>query len=178
MAKPGRTAWRLAQFLRLVTQSGALYFPDHRREFRASNPQRIHRWKKLWGTPKRLNDEENAAAFDEFADALGTQPHAQQKFLKTFGVPKAPFGNRFFLDDAVYKNWDIRLATLLPPDATYMLRWSCLRFAGCAGGPSAKGRDANIVVDDGTRPARLSVSGRASVVLLSPKCGGASLGAD
>jgi hypothetical protein len=79
---------------------------------------RVDRWKKLWGTPKKLTDDENAAAFDEFADAL-VPSHMHKKFLKTFGVPKAQFGNRFFVDEAHYKNWDIKLATLLPPAITH-----------------------------------------------------------
>src|SRR5450755_184742 len=76
---------------------------------------RVDRWKKLWGTPKSLDADATAAAFDEFADAF-VPSHMHKKFLKTFGVPKAHFGNRFFLDDVAFKNWDTRLAALLPPD--------------------------------------------------------------
>lgn len=72
---------------------------------------RVERWKKLWGTPRRLDDVATDAAFEEFADAL-VPSHMHKLFLKTFGVPKAQFGNRYFNDDASYQNWDTRLTTL------------------------------------------------------------------
>ena len=33
-------------------------------------------------------------------------------FLRTFGVPKAAFGNRFFLDGSAYHEWDTRISAL------------------------------------------------------------------
>jgi hypothetical protein len=32
-------------------------------------------------------------------------------FLKSFGVPKAKFGNRFFMEDATYRNWDMQISS-------------------------------------------------------------------
>jgi hypothetical protein len=72
---------------------------------------RVERWKKLWGTPHRLDDVATDAAFDEFAEAL-VPSHMHKLFLKSFGQTRAQFGNRFFNDDASYQNWDTRLATL------------------------------------------------------------------
>lgn len=80
---------------------------------------RVDRWKKLWGTPKTLSADETAEAFDEFEEAF-VPSHMHKKFLKTFGVPKAQFGNRFFLDDVVFRNWDSKLAVLLSPDVTHV----------------------------------------------------------
>lgn len=73
---------------------------------------RIPRWKKLWATPRPLGDEETDAAFDAFADAL-VPSHMHKRFLKTFGVPKAAFGNRFFVDEAVYHDWSTKLSVLV-----------------------------------------------------------------
>lgn len=72
---------------------------------------RVERWKKLWGTPRRLDADATDAAFEEFEAAL-VPSHMHKLFLKSFGVPKAQFGNRFFNDDASYQNWDTRLAIL------------------------------------------------------------------
>jgi hypothetical protein len=80
---------------------------------------RVDRWKKLWGTPKALNADETAVEFDEFEEAF-VPSHMHKKFLKTFGVPKAQFGNRFFNDDVVFRNWDTKLATLLPPEVKHV----------------------------------------------------------
>lgn len=76
---------------------------------------RVDRWKKLWGTPRRLSVQETEDAFDEFADAF-VPSHMHKRFLKTFGVPKASFGNRFFLDDVTFRNWNTRLNQILPGD--------------------------------------------------------------
>lgn len=76
---------------------------------------RIDRWKKLWGTPRPLSVAETEDAFDEFREAF-VPGHMHKRFLKTFGVPKAAFGNRFFSDDAVYRDWDTRFSSLLPPE--------------------------------------------------------------
>ena len=82
---------------------------------RPTPDNRVERWKKLWGTPKALTDRETEDAFDEFRKAF-VPGHMHKRFLKTFGVPKAAFGNRFFLDDAVFWNWDTRLDQMLPSD--------------------------------------------------------------
>jgi len=73
---------------------------------------RVDRWKKLWATPRKLGDAETEAAFEEFQDAL-VPSHMHKMFLKIFGAPKAQFGNRFFVDEAVFRNWDTRLTALV-----------------------------------------------------------------
>jgi len=76
-----------------------------------SPENRLENWKKLWATPKKLTEHETDDAFDEFADAL-VPGHMHKLFLKSFGVPKAQFGNRFFVDEAFFQNWDTRLSTM------------------------------------------------------------------
>ena len=73
---------------------------------------RIERWKKLWATPRKLTTEETELAFEEFADGL-VPSHMHKLFLKSFGVPKAQFGNRFFKDGASYLSWDTRLSSIV-----------------------------------------------------------------
>lgn len=76
------------------------------------SPENIaDRWKKLWATPKRLDDATTDALFEEFQDQF-VPSHMHRQFLKFFGTPKASFGNRFFVDDAVYKTWETRLSLL------------------------------------------------------------------
>lgn len=82
---------------------------------RPTPPGRVDRWKKLWGTPRPLDDASVEDAFDEFRDAF-VPSHMHKRFLKIFGVPKAAFGNRFFSDEASFRNWDTRLNQLLPTD--------------------------------------------------------------
>ncbi len=82
---------------------------------RPTPDNRVERWKKLWGTPKPLGERETEDAFDEFRDAF-VPGHMHKQFLKTFGVPKAAFGNRFFLDDVTFWNWNTRLDQMLPSD--------------------------------------------------------------
>ena len=72
---------------------------------------RVERWKKMWGTPRRLDEEETDAAFEEFEENLVPR-HMHKLFLKSFGQPKAQFGNRFFADEATYQSWDTRLSAL------------------------------------------------------------------
>ncbi|MGV3614969.1 MAG: hypothetical protein ACO1SV_06500 [Fimbriimonas sp.] len=72
---------------------------------------RLERWKKLWGGVRRLEATETDDAFDEFADNL-VPSHMHKLFLKSFGQPKAQFGNRFFVDEATYQNWDTKLSML------------------------------------------------------------------
>jgi hypothetical protein len=81
----------------------------------ATPPNRIERWKKMWGTPKRLDAAETDAEFEAFQDAF-VPSHMHKIFLKTFGVPKAAFNNRFFVDEAVFRSWDTKLSTLLRSD--------------------------------------------------------------
>ena len=80
-------------------------------------PGRIDRWKKLWGTPRPLTVRETEDTFDEFREAF-VPGHMHKRFLKTFGVPKAGFGNRFFVDEASFRNWDTRLNQILPAETT------------------------------------------------------------
>ena len=79
---------------------------------RPTPDNRVERWKKLWGTPRLLDDAATNDAFDEFREAF-VPGHMHKRFLKTFGVPKAAFGNRFFMDDVSFRNWDTRLDQLL-----------------------------------------------------------------
>jgi hypothetical protein len=139
-------------------------------------PDRVDRWKKLWGAPKRLNDDENAAAFDEFADAL-VPSHMHKKFLKTFGVPKAQFGNRFFVDDAHYKNWDTKLASLLPPDVTHVEVVVLYGSPDALEGHKMRGETRrtlrDIVIDDWQAACSIARAGRTSVyIFVEPKMRG------
>ncbi len=81
--------------------------------------QRVDRWKKLWATPRLLDDTETELAFEEFQAAF-VPSHMHKRFMKIFGVPKAVFGNRFFMEDAVYHKWDSRLAVLGAHHATHV----------------------------------------------------------
>lgn len=76
---------------------------------------RVDRWKKLWGTPRPMSVQETEDAFDEFRDAF-VPSHMHKRFLKTFGVPKAAFGNRYFVDESSFRNWNTRLNQILPAD--------------------------------------------------------------
>ncbi|RYG34605.1 hypothetical protein EON81_15115 [bacterium] len=73
---------------------------------------RVERWKKLWSSPKLLDADATDAAFEEFEEAI-VPSHMHKMFLKSFGVPKAQFGNRFFSDDVEYTNWDARLEKIV-----------------------------------------------------------------
>jgi len=70
----------------------------------------VERWKKLWATPRLLDVSLTDAAFEEFQEAF-VPGHMHKYFLKSFGVPKAQFGNRFFMEDAQYRSWDMRLSS-------------------------------------------------------------------
>src|SRR5258707_1707000 len=76
-----------------------------------SPENRVERWKKLWATPKLLDDAKTEAAFEEFRTAF-VPSHMHKKFLQFFGVPKAQFGNRFFKEDAIFQDWDTKLSSL------------------------------------------------------------------
>ena len=84
---------------------------------RPTPPGRTDRWKKLWGTPRPLTTAETEDAFDEFREAF-VPSHMHKRFLKTFGVPKAAFGNRYFVDEASFRNWNTRLNQILPAEVT------------------------------------------------------------
>lgn len=73
---------------------------------------RVEKWKKLWATPKLLDDETVDDAFDEFV-AEFVPGHMKKSFLKTFGVPKAGFGNRFFVDGSAYHKWDTKISAIV-----------------------------------------------------------------
>lgn len=75
---------------------------------------RVDRWKKLWSSPRPLSDNETEAAFDEFRDAL-VPGHMHKQFMRTFGVYKAAFGNRFFVDEVAFREWETRFSSLLAP---------------------------------------------------------------
>ena len=70
---------------------------------------RVERWKKLWATPKLLDAATTDAAYEEFQNEF-VPGHMHKYFLKSFGVPKAQFGNRFFMEDAQYRNWDMKIS--------------------------------------------------------------------
>ena len=65
---------------------------------------RVETWKKLWSAPAELDDSAAEAAFEELTHAL-VPGHMQGRFVKRFGVPKERFGNRFFAEGAVFRNW-------------------------------------------------------------------------
>jgi hypothetical protein len=69
----------------------------------------------MWGTPRPMTEAQVNDAFDEFREAF-VPGHMHKRFLKTFGVPKASFGNRFFSDDAKFWNWLSRLNQILPTE--------------------------------------------------------------
>ncbi|CAN5399169.1 hypothetical protein BH11ARM2_BH11ARM2_11000 [soil metagenome] len=75
-------------------------------------PDRIDRWKKLWGTPRKMDAAATDVAFEEFQDALVPR-HMHKLFLKQFGTPKVKFGNRFFVDEVEFLKWETRLETLV-----------------------------------------------------------------
>src|SRR5947209_19571868 len=75
---------------------------------RITPENRIERWKKLWGTPRLLDDDETTAAFEEFHDAF-VPSHMRKKFLQFFGVARAQFGNRFFMEKAAFYDWNTKL---------------------------------------------------------------------
>lgn len=81
-------------------------------------PDRVEKWKKLWGTPRLLDDEATEAAFDDFVTTFVPR-NMHKMFLRTFGNPKGKFGNRFFAEAAVFQNWDIRISQLIDDAATH-----------------------------------------------------------
>lgn len=78
---------------------------------RPTPDNRVDRWKKLWATPRLLDDAATDEAFDEFAEAL-VPSHMHKMFLKQFGTPKSQFGNRFFVDGVSFQNWETRFSIL------------------------------------------------------------------
>lgn len=72
---------------------------------------RVPRWKKNWATPRLLDEDEATAAFEEFQEQF-IPSRMNKKFLQFFGNSRAQFGNRFFMDDAVYHSWDTSFVRL------------------------------------------------------------------
>jgi hypothetical protein len=68
-------------------------------------------WKRLWAAPIELNDAATEATFEELTEAL-VPGHMQGRFVKRFGVPRERFGNRFFVEGAVFRDWSTRLTEL------------------------------------------------------------------
>lgn len=79
---------------------------------------RVDLWKKKWGTSRLLSDNEATAAFDEFVAAF-IPGHMEKRFLKTFGVYRAKFGNRFFKEEAVYHTFSEVLSRLMSTESTH-----------------------------------------------------------
>jgi hypothetical protein len=77
----------------------------------ATPANRLESWKKLWATPRQLSDEETESAFEQFQDAL-VPSHMRKRFVKSFGVPKAVFGNRYFGDGAGFHGWETKMSSL------------------------------------------------------------------
>jgi hypothetical protein len=74
---------------------------------------RLPFWKKLWATPRLLDQEATDSAFDEFQEGLIPR-HMHKIFLKSFGAKKDQLNNRFFVDEATFQSWDSKLQELLP----------------------------------------------------------------
>ncbi len=72
---------------------------------------RLEVWAKLWAKPIKLDDETTEGVFEEFMEGL-VPARIHKKFLQFFGTPRAAFGNRFFMDDAVFHNWDTKMSDL------------------------------------------------------------------
>lgn len=80
---------------------------------------RPDRWKARWGGLRQVPDEETTAAFEAFCEAF-VPSHIRGRFIKTFGVPKAGFGNRYFHDDASFKVLPTRMTDFFAPEATHV----------------------------------------------------------
>lgn len=89
------------------------------KEIRATPEGRPEKWKKLWGTSRALDDEAANDAFEEFIENF-VPSHMHKRFFKTFGVPRASFGNRFFADGAKWHPLDVRLSSLILPGETHV----------------------------------------------------------
>lgn len=79
---------------------------------------RLASWKRFWATPRLLTEVEADAAFEEFVEVF-VPGHMEKKFRQFFGTPRAKFGNRFFLDDAVFYTLERTLASLGIKEATH-----------------------------------------------------------
>ncbi len=79
---------------------------------------RLERWKKLWATPRLMEEAETDAAFETFVEGM-VPGHMHKRFLKFFGVPKTHFGNRFFGEGSVYHDWDTRISSLAGFESTH-----------------------------------------------------------
>lgn len=74
-------------------------------------PDRIGKWGPLWAKPKLLDSAATEAAYEEFVEGF-VPSRMHNLFLRTFGVKKAIFGNRFFMEDAIYHDWNVKLSDL------------------------------------------------------------------
>jgi len=98
-----------------------------------------------------------------------------KKFLQFFGTPRAAFGNRFFKDDAIYHDWNMKMSDL---GAEEPLEVSVIYAAGDAlEGYALKGQTRrslrDIVVDDWHTSCAIVRSGEATwYVFVEPKMRG------
>ncbi len=74
-------------------------------------PNRIPTWAKLWASPIHLTAQEAEEALEEFMEGL-VPGRIHKKFLQFFGTPRAAFGNRFFMDDCVYHDWNTKMSDM------------------------------------------------------------------
>jgi len=72
---------------------------------------RVPFWKKLWGTPRLLDEAATDEAFEEFEESF-VPSHMHKIFTKSFGG-KTKLDNRFFVDEALFHNWDSKLQDLV-----------------------------------------------------------------
>jgi hypothetical protein len=75
---------------------------------------RIEQWKRKWSHPQLLNDSLSTQVFETFLDAF-VPSHMVKQFVKTFGVPKAAYGNRFFPENSSFVPLSVRIGSLLGP---------------------------------------------------------------
>lgn len=104
----------------------------------------------MFGKAHLMDDAATEAAFDEFVDNF-VPGHMQTRFTKTFGVPKATFGNRFFYDDAVYHRMNIRIESIIalePPIEFIVLYGSSEHIEGHWMKGEARRRFEDIFGDD------------------------------
>ncbi len=85
---------------------------------KATPEGRPDKWKKLWGTPRAMDDDTTTEAFEDFIENF-IPGHMHKRFFKTFGVPRASFGNRFFVDGAKWHPFDTRVSSLIMPGETH-----------------------------------------------------------
>lgn len=142
----------------------------------ATPPNRVERWKKLWGTPRPLSDDATTEVFETFRDEF-VPSHMHKRFLKTFGVPKVAFGNRFFKDDAVYRDLDLKIGMLLPSTETHIEAKIIYATADTLEGWALRGESRrsfrDLFVDDWhTACARIEAGSSVLLAFMEPKMKG------